>query len=151
MDLAAGRVGTDGEDSPPAEIEDKTAKMVYMDLDLINLGLWLDTNGEFFDWKHPMRLVRWVWLTSVTISSQLIMVMYLIYEMLYTQLELTDAKTFITEKSDENDEKFDKLREFIKEISVEYIKIDESWIKYMYSILSVHVMVVIFSYVVRSI
>ena len=125
--------------------------MVYMDLDLINLGLWLNINNEFFDRKHPMRLVRWAWLTFVTISSQIIMIMYLIYEMLIIQLELTEAKTFITEKNDENDEKFDALSEFIQELAVAYIRIDKSWIKYMYSILSVHVMVVIFSYVVRSI
>ena len=122
-----------------------------MDLDLINLGLWLNINNEFFDRKHPMRLVRWAWLTFVTISSQIIMIMYLIYEMLIIQLELTEAKTFITEKNDENDEKFDALSEYIQELAVAYIRIDKSWIKYMYSILSVHVMVVIFSYVVRSI
>ena len=122
-----------------------------MDLDLINLGLWLNINDEFFDRKHPMRLVRWVWLTFVTISSQIIMIMYLIYEMLITQLELIEAKTFITEQNDENEEKFDALSEYIQELAVAYIRIDKSWIKYMFSILSVHVMVVIFSYVVRSI
>ena len=74
-----------------AEIEDKTAKMVYMDLDLINLGLWLNINDEFFDRKHPMRAVRWAWLTFVTLSSQIIMIMYLIYEMLIIQLNLTEA------------------------------------------------------------
>ena len=135
----------------PEEFEDKTAKMVYMDLDLVNLGLWLDINGEFFDRKHPMRLVRWVWLTSVTLTSQLIMVMYLIYEMLNTQLQLTDAKQFILEPNEENNAKFDDLTEFIQELATEYLKIDASWNKYMYSILSVHVMVVIFSYVVRSV
>ena len=66
----------------PVETEDKTEKMVFMDLDLINLGLWLDINGEFFDWKHPMRLVRWVWLTVTTLSSQFIMISYLIFELL---------------------------------------------------------------------
>lgn len=83
---AKKKLGEGPGDEASEEFEDKTEKMVFMDLDLINLGLWLDINGEFFDRKHPMRLVRWVWLTTVTISSQLVMVMYLIYEMLTWQM-----------------------------------------------------------------
>ena len=135
-------------DEESEEIVDKTEKMVFMDLDLVNLGLWLDINDEFFDKKYPMRYVRWAWLTFVTVSSQLIMVMYLIYEMLVIQLELSEAKKFIIAK---DDVKLGNVRVYIRELAGEYIKIDESWIKWMYSILSVHVMVVIFSYVVRSI
>ena len=47
------------------EVEEK----IEVDMDITNLGVWLDTNKLFFSWDHKMRFAKWLMLMIIINGS----------------------------------------------------------------------------------
>ena len=64
---------------------------VAVDQDLMNLGLWLYLDGQFFSWDHKSRFFKWFYATATSLLIQISILAYLVFELLSKQFAINSA------------------------------------------------------------